>query len=354
MSARRAAHLLLRSSSLSLSSLSAAGANGKMFPATSVSLMQTGRFATLPSVACADRCLAPPAAIHSRVSPALRLAAAPQAALLASQRRRQTGAAPRRGVGTQAMSNMAAPEAIDEVDWSPELCNTIYLLGRTGQDFELKYLENGNILGRVSVAINEPNGQTMWVNLEVWGPLAEVAASTVSKGRTIAIQGRMKIRNWVTKDGQKRTSTSVAVNQMKLVRPNPQYTGGQGQGQQQGQGQAPPPPQSQQAPPRQASPAPTPGPAPAAPRPTSSAKPGAADLDAQWAAYFQNPDAYYDNRDLKKTGERSPRYPDFKHKDSGDALWLDSYNTPAWVPGAMADLTSQQQGLDSLQDLSPF
>ena len=69
------------------------------------------------------------------------------------------------------------------MDWSPDLINTVYLLGRTGADFELKYLANAQILGIVSLAVTTSKNETMWVSLEVWGELAETAAATVS-GRT--------------------------------------------------------------------------------------------------------------------------------------------------------------------------
>ena len=66
-----------------------------------------------------------------------------------------------------------------QVEWSPELINTVYLLGRTGGDFEMKYLANAQVLGTVPLAITNTKNDTMWVNLEIWGPLAESAAATV-------------------------------------------------------------------------------------------------------------------------------------------------------------------------------
>ena len=54
------------------------------------------------------------------------------------------------------------------------------------------------------------------------------------------------------------------------------------------------------------------------------------------------------------------RFPDFKHKVSGDALWLDSYDTPKWVATSIEELDKlkQQQQADTadLPDLglSPF
>lgn len=236
---------------------------------------------------------------------------------------------------SQAASDGAPPsDAFEEVKWDPELCNTIYLLGRTGQDFELKYLESGSILGSVTLAVKQPNGDSMWVRLEIWGDMAETAAAAIPKGRMIAIQGRLKIRNWMTQAGEKRTSTSVVVNHLKMVKQDGQRVQSPLQ-----EGQH----QSASAAPQSTS--------PRAARASKGANP---DADAKWAAFFQNPDSYYDNRDMKKTGERSPRYPDFKSKDNENPLWVDSYDTPMWVKEAVRDLDRQREGLDGLSDLSPI
>lgn len=49
--------------------------------------------------------------------------------------------------------------------------------------------------------------------------------------------------------------------------------------------------------------------------------------DELWLDYKEHPERYWDNRENK----RNPRAPDFKNKESGQALWLDSYNRPSWI-----------------------
>ncbi len=50
--------------------------------------------------------------------------------------------------------------------------------------------------------------------------------------------------------------------------------------------------------------------------------------DQAWRDYFANPSDYYDNR----VDKRNPKGPDFKHKQSGEGLWLGgTYPAPAWV-----------------------
>ncbi len=48
----------------------------------------------------------------------------------------------------------------------------------------------------------------------------------------------------------------------------------------------------------------------------------------KWADFFANPGGYWDNRFNK----RNPKAPDFKAKDGDSVLWLDSRDTPPWVP----------------------
>jgi antitoxin (DNA-binding transcriptional repressor) of toxin-antitoxin stability system len=64
--------------------------------------------------------------------------------------------------------------------------------------------------------------------------------------------------------------------------------------------------------------------------------PGAADGDPDtarlWTLYFQDPSAFWDNRQ----GKKNPKAPDFKHRQTGDGLWIESKRNPSWVKGRLA------------------
>ncbi|KAL0897311.1 hypothetical protein Bca101_081272 [Brassica carinata] len=65
-----------------------------------------------------------------------------------------------------------------------------------------------------------------------------------------------------------------------------------------------------------------------------------------WKAFFANPDEWWDKRRNKK----SPKLPDFKHKDTGEALWLNS-ETPVWVNRQLELLDqSKPEGLEESYD----
>lgn len=55
-----------------------------------------------------------------------------------------------------------------------------------------------------------------------------------------------------------------------------------------------------------------------------------------WQVFFTNPFEWWDNRKSKK----NPRQPDFKHKDTGEALWLNP-NDPPWIKKQLQLLDSK-------------
>lgn len=70
---------------------------------------------------------------------------------------------------------------------------------------------------------------------------------------------------------------------------------------------------------------------PGKPAPAASSGEAAPKGDALWQLLVDDANKFYDNRPKKEAGEYSSKSPDFKHKDSGDGLWLDSKSTPAFA-----------------------
>jgi single-strand DNA-binding protein len=95
--------------------------------------------------------------------------------------------------------------------------NKVILIGHLGKDPELKYLE-GNIarLG-LSLATTEvyrdSTGKTAehteWHAVVLWRQLAENASKLLKKGSQVYIEGKLKTRHWVDKQGQKKHLTEV-------------------------------------------------------------------------------------------------------------------------------------------------
>lgn len=106
------------------------------------------------------------------------------------------------------------------------MLNRVVLIGRLVADPELRYTPSGLPVASMRIAVDRPKGkeaterQTDFINLVAWRQRAEFAANYLTKGRLIAVEGRLQIRQWQTNDGQKRTSAEVVCDNIEgLDRP---------------------------------------------------------------------------------------------------------------------------------------
>lgn len=141
------------------------------------------------------------------------------------------------------------------------MVNKVILIGNVGLDPEVRTLESGVKTARIRLATTERifNRQTQetsehteWHTVTLWRGLADVVDKYVRKGSQIYIEGSLRTREWQDQQGNKRYSTEIIANDMKLLgRRNdaqqPQQGGYQQGGYQHQQGgyqQAPAQPQS--------------------------------------------------------------------------------------------------------------
>lgn len=122
----------------------------------------------------------------------------------------------------------------------------VTIIGRVGQDPEIRYLPDGSPVASLSLATDEgykdKSGEkierTEWHRVAVFGPLAEVVQKYVTKGDPVLVEGKLRTRKWAAKDGTDRYTTEVVLSgpqaTLNLLSPPPQ-----GQGQQAPQRQAP-------------------------------------------------------------------------------------------------------------------
>ncbi len=108
------------------------------------------------------------------------------------------------------------------------LRNNVKLIGRLGQDPEVKTLDKGNKFAKFSLATSDTitakdgskQEQTQWHNIVVWGNLAGFCEKYLKKGKEIAIDGRLTYHNWEDKNGTKHTSSEIVANEMLFVGAN--------------------------------------------------------------------------------------------------------------------------------------
>jgi len=96
----------------------------------------------------------------------------------------------------------------------------IVLIGRLGGDPELRYMPNGNAVTSFSVASDNPrNGEkhTEWIRCSAFGKLAETANQYLSKGSQVYLEGPFHTNEYETRDGDKRFSVEMIVNNMQFL-----------------------------------------------------------------------------------------------------------------------------------------
>lgn len=105
------------------------------------------------------------------------------------------------------------------------LRNKVQLIGNLGNDPEIISLESGKKLAKFSLATNESYKnsegekitQTDWHNLIAWGKTADIIEKYVTKGKEVAIEGKLTTRSWEDKDGMKRYTTEVVCNELLML-----------------------------------------------------------------------------------------------------------------------------------------
>ena len=105
------------------------------------------------------------------------------------------------------------------------LKNKVQLIGNLGNAPEVKNTENGKKLARFSMATNETYRgrtgekitETTWHNVVAWGKVADIAEKFLTKGKEIAIEGKLINRSYTDKDGIKRYVTEIQANELLLI-----------------------------------------------------------------------------------------------------------------------------------------
>lgn len=104
--------------------------------------------------------------------------------------------------------------------------NKVILVGRLGQNPELRYTQTGMAVTQLNVATSESwtdkaSGQkqekTEWHRVVVWGKLAELCNQYLQKGRQVYVEGRLQTRQWQDKDGQTKYTTEVQAQTVQFL-----------------------------------------------------------------------------------------------------------------------------------------
>jgi|SRR6218665_442551 len=105
------------------------------------------------------------------------------------------------------------------------LRNKVQLIGHVGNDPEIKNFDEGKKLASLTLATNEiyrnekgeKTESTQWHRISAWGKTAEIIEKYVTKGKEIAIEGKLVHRSYDDKNGEKRYVTEVIVNELVML-----------------------------------------------------------------------------------------------------------------------------------------
>ncbi|ATY86305.1 single-stranded DNA-binding protein [Kyrpidia spormannii] len=103
------------------------------------------------------------------------------------------------------------------------MLNRIILIGRLTQDPELRYTPSGTPVAHFTLAVDRPRlnqmgeRETDFINIVVWQKLGELCAQYLRKGRLAAVEGRLQIRSYENREGQRVRVAEVVADNVRFL-----------------------------------------------------------------------------------------------------------------------------------------
>ena len=97
--------------------------------------------------------------------------------------------------------------------------NRVILVGNLTRDPEIRYTQSGKGVAKFTLAVNNPRNkeETTFVDIVAWDKLGETCNTYLKKGMNTLVEGRLVIRSYDDKDGQKRKATEVVIDNMQML-----------------------------------------------------------------------------------------------------------------------------------------
>lgn len=111
--------------------------------------------------------------------------------------------------------------------------NKAIISGRLTREPDVRYTTTGKVVCQFTLAVDRPftnqDGQKEadFINIVVWGKIAEICGNSLAKGHRALVEGRLQIRSYDGKDGAKRYVTEVVANSVEFLE-RKGYTPGNG------------------------------------------------------------------------------------------------------------------------------
>lgn len=99
--------------------------------------------------------------------------------------------------------------------------NKVFLMGNLSREFDLRGTSGGTTVGEMTVAVNRRNGDkedTCFVEVVVWGKMAEACRRYLGKGSCVHVEGYLRHDTWEDrKTGQKRNKLRVVAESVQFI-----------------------------------------------------------------------------------------------------------------------------------------
>jgi single-strand DNA-binding protein len=107
--------------------------------------------------------------------------------------------------------------------------NRVILMGNLTRDPEIKYLPSQTVVCDFSLAVNRKwknadgneQEEVLFIDCTAFGRTGQTIGESLTKGRPIHIEGRLKFEQWEQEDGQRRSKIRVVVEQFRFVDAKP-------------------------------------------------------------------------------------------------------------------------------------
>ena len=107
------------------------------------------------------------------------------------------------------------------------MVNKVMLIGRLGRDPEMRYTPAGTAVCNFTMATDEAfkdkswewQKRTEWHRIVAWAKLAEQCSKLLTKGKLAYVEGRLQTREWDDRDGNKRRTTEIVIQRMRILTP---------------------------------------------------------------------------------------------------------------------------------------
>ncbi|MGE5396405.1 MAG: single-stranded DNA-binding protein [Chitinophagales bacterium] len=103
------------------------------------------------------------------------------------------------------------------------MLNRVILIGRLTHDPEIRYTTSGVGVCTFTLAVNRSYANQAgertadFIDIVTWRQLAETCANYLTKGKLIAVEGRLQVRTYETQEGQKRKAVEVVADAVKFL-----------------------------------------------------------------------------------------------------------------------------------------